>query len=50
MEDKCIECPYAGQGSEHCIAVIGDYCPLIGDYLEETEEDIEFLRSVGYDL
>lgn len=47
MEDKCIKCFHAGQGSEHCIAVIGDYCPIIEGYIEETEEDIEFLKSMG---
>ena len=50
MEDKCAICPYTGRGSEHCIATVGDYCLLVEDYIEETEEDIEFLRRVNYDL
>jgi len=36
-DDPCIGCPYEGRGSEHCIAVIGDYCRAANEYIEEDE-------------
>ena len=49
-EDPCIGCPHEGLGSEHCIAVIGDYCRAADEYIEETEEDIKFLKEIGYEM
>ncbi len=43
--DPCIGCEFEGQGSEHCIAVIGDYCRAADGYIEETEEDKRFLEG-----
>ena len=36
-EDPCIGCPHEGFGSEHCAAVIGDYCRA-GDCIIEDED------------
>ena len=35
VKDPCIGCPFGGHGSEHCIAVIGDYCRATGECIVE---------------
>ena len=46
MKDPCIGCPFEGQGSEHCIAGVGDFCRANNAYIEETEEDKRFLKEI----
>ena len=45
-KDFCTGCDFEGRGSEHCTAMVGDYCQAAGDYIEETEEDREFLEGI----
>lgn len=35
--DPCIGCPHEGHGSEHCAAVIGDYCRAGHCFIEDEE-------------
>ena len=35
-----------GRGSETCFAGVGDYCQATGQYIEETEEDKEFVKEM----
>lgn len=47
-ECPCCGCPFdvCGRGSEMCSAGVGDYCQRSGKYIEETEEDREFLEEL----
>ena len=45
-DDPCIGCPFEGRGSEHCTAVVGDYCRAANEYIEETEEDKKLLKEI----
>ena len=44
----CRGCPFdvCGRGSETCFAGVGDYCQATGQYIEETEEDKEFVEEM----
>lgn len=46
MKDPCIDCLFAGRGSEHCIAVVGDFCKAGNAYIEDTEEDKKFIKEI----
>lgn len=37
LYDPCIGCPHEGFGSEHCAAVIGDYCRAGHGFIEDEE-------------